>query len=248
MTTFVASSAADGPVRLSGTICNYRAARGNASFVFTPTDRTAFGLVAIAAAVADLGGQATSLASNASALEEAADFVEFDIDGKPVSGWVWHSPFKEGDTVDVAAQWHGNHYALLGAARPADRTIALYPHCTRSTRSHIRNAIKWWLYVSLLFDVGMIAMTSSFDGITFSEVWDGALTNGVAAIIAGMHAAIGVAVFSMARKWMPFTQVAESVFKTLGLPGAENIDLVKSSKGQRQDSDSFEFGAMYFRY
>lgn len=59
---------------------------------------------------------------------------------------------------------------------------------------------------------------------------------------------MAVAAYSMTRNWIPFTHIAENGFVLLELPNASKIDLVKSSRGKHQPNDTFEFGAMYFRY
>lgn len=142
MSYFAAIPASGALIKLSGKIVNYSATSGAASFVFTKTDQTKFGLIAIAASLGGMGGQAISIASNTTAMEEEADYVQFEIGGKNVSGWLWRSPFKEGDIVDAAVEWRTDHYELLGMTRPADHTVALYPHCTRSLRTHAKNAFK----------------------------------------------------------------------------------------------------------
>lgn len=181
-------------------------------------------------------------------MEEEADYVRCDIDGMKVSGWLWRSPFKDGDIVDAAVEWRTDHYELLGMARPADRTVALYPHCTRSLRTHFKNAFKWWIYVCLFVDLGMIVVTSSLESVTFKEMWEDSLEDGGALIMLGMHIVIGIAVYSMTKQWAPFARIAEKVFSTLGLSNPKSTDLVKSSKGRHQPNDSMEYGVMYFRY
>lgn len=67
-----------------------------------------------------------SVASNASAMEEEADHVQCDIDGTKVSGWLWRSPFKDGDMVDAAVngkptitncwEWPGRPIEFLPSA------------------------------------------------------------------------------------------------------------------------------------
>lgn len=89
-------------VKLTGTMETYKATRAEANFVFTDADRTKFDVMAGTAGTAGLSGQAIATASHAASLAEDADYVEFDLDGKPVKGWVWRSPFKEGDAVEVA--------------------------------------------------------------------------------------------------------------------------------------------------
>ena len=157
------------------------------------------GVVAIAAALAGLSGQAMATASNATSMEEEADHVQFRLDGQLVKGWVWRSPFKEGDVVEVAAEWQGDHYEAFGIARPGDRTIALYPHCSRGRARHVKNAIKWWLWLGVLFpflfSIFMEMLTSGvgdiFDVIFFAAI------GVVSTFFALMFA-------SLSRQWMPY--------------------------------------------
>ena len=62
------------------------------------------------------------------------------------------------------------------------------------------------------------------------------------------YVVFGLITFRLVHKWMPFVRLSEKVFTTLGLPNPPDIDLVKSSKEQRQPSDPAEFGTFYFRY
>ena len=130
-------------VKLSGPIRGLHKTRAEANFVFTETDRIKMGVIAVSAAIAGLAGQAIAVAS--SDFDEDADYLEFTLDGKPVKGWVWRSPFKESDEVEVAAAWTGSHYEAYAIARPKDRVVALYPHCSRGRQRHYANAFKWWL-------------------------------------------------------------------------------------------------------
>ena len=83
VTDFAPQPNADGAVKLTGTIRNLKVTRASASFVFTESDQVKMGVIAVAAAIAGLGGQAIAAASNASAMEEEADYLEFDLDGQP---------------------------------------------------------------------------------------------------------------------------------------------------------------------
>lgn len=80
MNNFLTQPNADGLVKLSGTVRNLKVTRASASFVFTESDQTKMGVVAFAAAIAGLGGQAMATASNASTLEEEADYIEFELE------------------------------------------------------------------------------------------------------------------------------------------------------------------------
>ncbi|MCB4359495.1 putative type VI secretion system effector [Quatrionicoccus australiensis] len=243
MTDFLPHPNADGLVKLSGTIRNLKVARDTASFVFTESDQSKMGVIAIAAALADMGGQAMSTASNAGAMEEEADYLEFDLDGKPVKGWVWRNPFREGDVVEVAAKNADDHWEAYGVARPNDRTVALYPHCSRGARSHMANSIKWWMKGGagflLFIQIPIFLFIFGPKLFQYKELYFS---------ITGLMLFFALMAWSLTRKWMPFVRLAEKVFRALDLPDPSNIDLVKSSKAQRTEQDPGEFGTFYFRY
>ncbi|UXY16945.1 hypothetical protein N8I74_08015 [Chitiniphilus purpureus] len=92
---------------LHGKITNLRKAREGASFFFTDSDRTTMGVIAVAAAAVGLGSQAIAVASATTSVEEEADYLEFELDGQFVQGWVWRSPFREGDEVEVVVERDG---------------------------------------------------------------------------------------------------------------------------------------------
>ncbi|WP_058088900.1 putative type VI secretion system effector [Aquabacterium parvum] len=244
MTNFLTQPNADGLVKLSGTIRNLKVTRASASFVFTESDQTKMGVVAFAAAIAGLGGQAIATASNTSALEEEADYIEFDLTGLAIKGWVWRNPFKEGDDVRVAAERRADgHWEAFGVQRPADKTVALYPHCSRGRARHFKNAAWWWL-VGWGGFVGVFFVTAGvyvFGLELFTQP-----EAGFSAV--GLMLFFGAMTFSLSRKWMPFVRLAEKVFRALELPDPSNVDLVKSSNKQRTANDPGEFGTFYFRY
>lgn len=233
-----------GLVRLTGVIADYKVMRAGASFVFTDGDCNALGVVAVAAAIAGLSGAAISTAANATNAEEDADYVEFNLGGNAVRGWVWRSPFKEGDEVEVAADRRADYYEVAGIARPLDRIVALYPHCSRGRVRHIKNAVKWWFVgTTLLFILVLLFMSMMIpvDHIFQNE-------EGEAYVYFGAYLFFGLMTFSLSRKWMPFVRLAEKVFTTLGWPNPRSIDLVQSTKARREPNDPGELGTFYFRY
>jgi len=162
-----------------------------------------------------------------------------------VKGWVWRSPFREGDKVEVAAERRGDHYETAGIARPEDRTIALYPHCSRGRARHVKNAIKWWVIGATLFN--LFTLLISLPVVGFHDYLR-VLREVVVYVVAGFYLFFGLMTFSMTRQWMPFVRLAEKVFTTLGWPSPGNVDLVKSTKAQRKPDDPGELGTFYFRY
>ncbi len=244
MTNFLPQPNADGLVKLNGTVRNLKVTRASASFVFTESDQNKMGVVAFAAAIAGLGGQAMATASNASALEEEADYLEFELDGQPVKGWVWRNPFREGDEVSVAAELRSDgHWEAFGVLRPKDKTVALYPHCSRGRVRHVKNAAWWWFFgwggASLLVLALLLSMTRGLPSLFEADSLQ---------VFGVLMTFLGVMTFSLSRKWMPFVRLAEKVFRALELPDPSNVDLVKSSKKQRTVHDPGEFGTFYFRY
>ena len=215
--------------RLSGTIKNYTRTRKYADFVFNDSDKTAIGVVAIAAGLAGLSGQAISLAS--AETNEAADYIEFDLDGKPVKGWVWRSPFREGDAVEIVAEWQDDHYEAYAVARPEDRIVALYPHCSRGARLHVKNAWKWWFWGGTFFFVSL--STFMFYGLTFEKMLE-ALPYVIGIGGGFFYGFFGLMTYSLTRKWMPFVRLAERVFTAFGWDNPGDIDLVKRSKETRE--------------
>ncbi|BBH12810.1 putative type VI secretion system effector [Chromobacterium haemolyticum] len=131
--------------KISGKISRYKKTREMANFFFTDHDRNIMGLSAIAGALAGAAGMAASTARDAANLREQADYVEMEVNGHPAKGWVWFSPFKNGDEVELIGTFQEGYFEIIAIARPQDRTIALYPHCSRGKKSHISTIIKWWL-------------------------------------------------------------------------------------------------------
>jgi hypothetical protein len=185
-------------------------------------------------------------ASFASSLEEEADYLEFELAGRKVKGWVWRSPFSEGDRVNVVGDERGDHIELAGIARPSDRTIALYPHCSRSRLSHGANAVKWWSIGTSAF-IGFTLLLIYFVTGQRNDFWDD-IQDWFGLPALGVAAFTAIMTISLTRKWMPFVRVAEKVFRALDLPHPSRIDLVKSSKARRKPGDPGEYGTFWFRY
>jgi hypothetical protein len=243
---FIPPPNASGLIKLSGTVTKLKVTRDSASFVFTKSDQTKLGVVAIAAALAGQGGQAMSAAANASDVEEQADYLEFELGGRPIKGWVWRNPFKEGDEVEVAAEQRTDHHEAFGITRPTDKLIALYPHCSRGPATHVKNAVKLWVIGGGAMVCLFLGLPRLLGSIEFSDGYGVSLIEFVSCLIAMTFFAF--VTYMMTRQWMPFVRLAEKVFKALELPNPSNVDLVKSSKAQRTAEDKAEYGTFYFRY
>lgn len=242
------SQATNGEIsKISGKISHYKKTREMANFFFSDHDRNIMGLAAIAGALAGAAGMAANTTRDAANLREQADHIEMKINGQTAKGWVWFSPFKDGDIVDVIGTQHHDHFEIIAIARPKDRVISLYPHCTRGKHAHIKNIIKWWLYsVTFLLTILIPATFILFELISPSQEKYIFLEAGYLYISIGFYIFFGIFTYIYGKKFLIFTQASKKIFKTLGLNNPENIDLPKLTK--RKPGDPGAFGVMYFNY
>lgn len=244
------TAAIDGSTQLlRGTIRNYRRSRRNQDFMFTPEDRARMGTAAIGASLVGLGGIAVGLAGASLDTSETADLLEFDLDGKSIRAWVWQSVFKEGDQVDVVAEQMGDVWHGYGIRRPADRIVALHPHCSRGRYAHYKMAIKSWfkyvlppVIIFIIFGLGCASFKYG-DNVNWKGISTGLLLAGF-----GATAIYGIIVFQLARKFMGFVKLAEGIFAAFGWKDVKNIDLPALTKRTKQPGDSGVLGVLYFRY
>ena len=231
--------------RIRTTLSDFRAERGHASFVFTPSDQTGMGMVAIAAAALGQAGAASGLLVQSSDVEEAAYQVSFTLDGKPASGWLWFAPFGNGDEVDVVARWQGDHYEVMAMVRPSDRTVALYPHLSRGRKAHWKAVWKIWFWGVTVFGGGVTALIVA--GALILDGFDKVILYVGALMICVFYVFFAFPALQIGFQRMKFVKVAERAFRALGWKDVENINLVESSKPRRPD-DPPELGTFYFRY
>jgi hypothetical protein len=244
MTNFADKPNPGGLIKLSGMIKNLKVTRSSASFVFTPSDQSKLGILAVANALAGIDGQAATAAHSSNNLEEPADYLEFELDGQPINGWVWRNPFHEGDVVDLAANKVDDHWEAFGVARPSDHMIALYPHCSRGRLAHVHNALKWWALCGGGFIVFLYLPFGIYvaGGLSLTRTFEYQIGAAISLFI------FATMTFFLTRQWLPFARIAENVFRALDLPNPSSIDLIKSSKARRKPQDSGEYGTFYFRY
>lgn len=233
--------------KISGKISRYKKTREMANFFFTDHDRNIMGLSAIAGALAGAAGMAASTARDAANLREQADYVEMEVNGHPAKGWVWFSPFKNGDEVELIGTFQEGYFEIIAIARPQDRTIALYPHCSRGKKSHISTIIKWWLIATtFLVAIFIPILFTIFDLIGGKEKLFSFFGAEYLYATIFMYLFLGTYSLVTGRKFMMYVHAATQVFKALGLPDPDNIDLPRRTK--RKPGDPGAFGVMYFNY
>ncbi|WP_227108284.1 putative type VI secretion system effector [Chromobacterium rhizoryzae] len=233
--------------KISGKISRYKKTREMANFFFTDRDRNIMGLSAIAGALAGAAGVAASTARDAANLREQADYVEMEINGQPAKGWVWFSPFQNGDEVELIGTQQDDHFEIIAIARPKDRVISLYPHCSRGKNAHIKNIIKWWLggmsiYVFIIFPL-IILLYHLISGESGPYLFQ---DSNYLYMCAAMYTLSGAFSFVNGKKFMMYVNAATQVFKVLNLNEPDNVNLPKFTK--RKPGDPGAFGVMYFNY
>jgi hypothetical protein len=238
------------PTKLCGRISNLKVTRASANFFFTESDQAGMGMLAVGAGPVGVSGQAIGMAIYSTDLEEEADYLEFDIDGQPVKGWVWRNPFKDGDEVEVASEWNGQFYESFGITRPKDKIIALYPHCSRGRNSHRRNGWKWWftgttamiiLVAVFFFIAGLFKAESLSENIEL-------LKFGMGVVISTFYPIAAIMTYSLLNKWIDFVYAAEKVFLVLGWDNIRDVDLPKRSQETKTGNEEYGYGTFFFRY
>ena len=233
-------------IKIEGKINSYKKQRNLANFFFTNNDQKIMGLAAIAGSLAEAFGQAAGNVRDTKNLYEEADYVEMNVDGHPVKGWVWFSPFKDGDIVEVIGTQKENYFEAIAICRPNDRVIALYPHCSRGKNAHIQSVTKWWLSLTALAIGFGVLVDTGINYFSSSKVEYIVQTVNFIYVTLGIYALSGAFAYANGKRFMLFVHAANQVFKTIGLDNPDSVDLPKRTK--RKPGDPGVLGVMYFNY
>ncbi|UOB56794.1 hypothetical protein MRS60_06735 [Burkholderia pyrrocinia] len=230
-----------------GHIGNLRKSRCDRDFLFGDADRAKMGVTAIAAGLAGLGGVAVGLSGTAMDTTEEADLLEFELEGKSVTAWVWWSVFTEGDEVEIVAEGWGDVWYTFGIRRISDKIVALHPHCSRGRCAHYRASFRWggmFLALALVVAYFTIACFAIFKGGAPID----SLLIGCALGSLGSAAIFSLITYRISRKMMGFVHLAEGIFEGFGWKDVKNIDLPAITKKGKKPGEPGELGILYFRY
>jgi hypothetical protein len=234
-------------ILLRGAISGLNRSRRSHDFVLTEVQYQQVGVTAIAASVMGMGATGIGLIGMAGNADEEADWIEFELDGKQVKGWLWMMPMRNGDFVEVVAEQTGkNDYVAYAVKRDGDDLLAVYPHATTGRKVHYRKSIKAWIWCALLaylIPAFFFVMHEGLEALLHTDTQLFLLTT--FAFWITISAAIA---FRVSRKLMAFVRIAEVIFRTFGWPDIENIDLRKTSRENRRENKLANFGNLYFRY
>ena len=232
---------------LRGKISNLERSRRSHDFLMTKVQHHQIGATAIVSSAMGMGAASIGLIGMAGNSDEEADWVEFEIDGKQIQGWLWMMPMRNGDNVEVVAEKMGHdRYVAYAVKRDGDDLLAVYPHATAGRWVHYRNSLKAWMWWTIIAHLALLLF------FVMKRGWGVLLESDmhfvfpiIFALCSTIFAAIAI---SVSIRLMAFVKIAEKIFKTFGWPDINNIDLRKTSKENRRENTLPNFGTFYFRY
>ena len=210
-------------VIIRGKVSDLHISLGEEDFVFTNADKSAGAGAAVGLAVGGLAGAATGAVYNSGDAADKLDFFICRVGEELVKGRFGKVSFSDGDTVEVVGLKDANQFNAYAVTRPSDRTIWMYPHCTRGSKAYKKFSIKWILILSFvvmpLFMTLIFSLIAKNHGDTLSWQIFPMLIPGVllASII---HAFV-------ARRFMKFAHIADDIFESLGFDNPADVDLPK---------------------
>jgi len=232
---------------LRGTISKLRCYTREHDFLSTTDQHKQIGITAIVATAMGMGAQAAGMVGTTGNKAEKAHWLEFELDGKKIQGWVWKMPLGTGDNVEVVAEHTGGDcYTAYGIKRVDDGLVAAYPHVVAGRKVLYRNSVRGWLWFSVIaFLLSMlIFVTDSGFGVLLEEDMLFLMPR----FFAMWFLVVGAIAFRISRLYMESVGMAEAIFRTFGWPDVEKIDLRKTSKENPGDYKIPGFGEHYFRY
>jgi hypothetical protein len=231
---------------LHGTIANLQRSRRTHDFVLTQVQQWAVGATAAGAAAIGMGATSVGLVNMASNADEEAEWVEFELNGKQMQGWLWLLPMRNGDEVEVVAEKVADdRYIVYSVKRDGDDIVAMYPHATAGRKAHYRNMTKIMLWTFFVL-YAIFVIGTYFKGEIASDLY--AYTVAMATVGVGGFIVFGIIFYRVSLKLMGFVRLAEAVFRTYGWPDVQNIDLRKTSREHSGINTLSNYGRYYFRY
>lgn len=129
-------------VLIKGVMSKLERSRRNHDFVLTDV-QPQICVTAIAASAMGMGAVGVGLIGMAGNSDEEADWVEFELNGAHIKGWLWMMPMRNGDEVEVVAEHiGGSNYIAYAVKRNGDDLLAVYPHATAGRMAHYKRSIK----------------------------------------------------------------------------------------------------------
>ncbi|MCA8203020.1 hypothetical protein LGM71_18345 [Burkholderia sp. AU33545] len=230
---------------LRGTISKLKCRRRQQDFVLSEAQHAYIQATAAGAALAGMGASAIGLIQSSANSEEEADWVEFELDGKQIEGWLWKMPMTDGDEVEIVAEPRPrDRYFAYSIRRVGDDTVAVYPHATRGRTALYR----WLMKIMLWFFVPIYALMC----FMLSRDADGIDSTTLVMVLGGAGAfsllIFWILFYRAYLKMKRFAKLAEVIFSCYGWRDVRKISLIHSSKEMKPENRDLDYGIHYFRY
>lgn len=233
---------------IRGKVCNLRIKNIVVNTLLRQRDREGVAATGALLAAMGLSGPAAAMAmTDVEEMDEPATLATFELNEFSVEALLWNWPFQEGDRLAAVGRDTGDgRFIALAVLDEVDRIIVLYPHLSAGRAAHWRKVARLSLLigvpVTLLGGVaamlGFLALDESLSGLYKVFPW-AALSS------ISMFCWVG---YRLGRRLVPFTRMAEGVFRALEWADVKNIDLRAPGKGAKRSEDPPALGDSYFRY
>lgn len=160
---------------------------------------------------------------------EMCVFIQAQLDGQPIEGWIGYGQFHENDEVKVVVdKSYAEHWQVYAIARPKDHVISILPRCDQGKKPFIK--FSWGLYLKIY--VPCIFALASF---MFMFIW--MVTNLPEAVVGAIAILLffQIAVAFVGRSLYvegknSYVPLAEKIFAALGWPNISSISLPNMNK------------------
>lgn len=199
------------------------------NFLSSGCAELAAGGAALGLAAAGLAGAATNALFNASGGTDRVQNFTGLLDGKRISGRFSKIWFQNGDELECAGDFQlDGSAAVYAVRRPSDQTLWMFPHCSRGRKKHWNYARRMCVVLPMItVESTLLFLVPKFGFALWSkpETAFGANIFSLMGINLGLYFALNTA-----RRWVPFTAVAESIFAAFGYPDPAQVDLPQENK------------------
>ena len=234
--------------KISGDVANLHVTQDEQDFFQAQATQAVGGAAAIGLAVEGLAGAATSAAISSGSMSERMDFFTCTIGSQNVWGRFGTTSFKDGDHVEAVGQDTPNGFEAYAITRPADRTIWMYPHCSRGSKAHLVYSILVTMGIGFLVPLFIFSLLEFMSERPFIGMPEWLIAPAVGGTVCT------IALSFVAWRFIKFACIADKIFEALGFDTPKEVDLPKRlksvSKGWRHpDSQNYHPCARWvFKY
>jgi hypothetical protein len=208
-------------VRVAGIVAQLKTGITGENFVFGSGDGAAGGVAAVGLAAAGLAGAATGAAMSSGDAADKVTTFECKVGTQRVTGRFGEVTFADGDQIEVVGSMSNGALGALAAIRPSDRTIWMYPHCSRGSDAYRRFCFRWIPALSLLTPVAFVLTMTLISGGKGLDFWF------FATMVASGAVVVAILLVFLARRFLRFAKLSDQIFVGLQFDQPESVDLPK---------------------